>query len=96
MKVPFFHSNIDFDEVIFYHSGDFFSRAGITQGMITLHPQGIHHGPHKNALERSKGAQRTDEVAVMIDARNPLHIADGAERVENPDYWKSWRDYNVK
>ncbi len=96
MKVPFFHSNIDFDEVIFYHSGDFFSRSGITEGMITLHPQGIHHGPHKTAVERSKDAKRTDEVAVMIDTRNPLFIAEGAEKTENPTYWKSWRNYNAQ
>jgi homogentisate 1,2-dioxygenase len=96
MKVPFFHSNIDFDEVIFYHSGDFFSRSGITEGMITFHPQGIHHGPHKNAMEKSKSAQRTDEIAVMIDTKNPLFIADGSEKVEYMDYWKSWGNYNVK
>lgn len=96
MKVPFFHSNIDFDEVIFYHSGDFFSRSGITEGMITFHPQGIHHGPHKNALERSKAAQKTDEIAVMVDTKNPLLIAEGAEKVEYVDYWKSWGSYNEK
>lgn len=96
VKVPFFHSNIDFDEVIFYHSGDFFSRSGITEAMITFHPQGIHHGPHKAAMERSKNAQKTDEIAVMIDTKNPLHIADGAEKVEFMDYWKSWSNYNAK
>ena len=25
LKVPFFHNNDDFDEVLFYHAGDFFS-----------------------------------------------------------------------
>ncbi|MDQ3991265.1 MAG: homogentisate 1,2-dioxygenase, partial [Actinomycetota bacterium] len=29
LRVPFFHSNIDNDEVLFYHRGQFFSRAGI-------------------------------------------------------------------
>jgi homogentisate 1,2-dioxygenase len=29
LRVPFFHSNIDKDEVLFYHQGQFFSRAGI-------------------------------------------------------------------
>lgn len=94
MKVPFFHSNIDFDEVIFYHSGDFFSRAGISEGMITFHPQGIHHGPHRNALEKSKAAQKTDEIAVMIDTRNPLNIADGSEKTELANYCMSWGNYN--
>src|SRR3546814_8107261 len=33
IKVPFFHNNDDFDEVIFYHAGDFFSRDHIHPGM---------------------------------------------------------------
>ena len=65
LKVPFYHSNIDFDEVLFYHSGEFFSRAGIAPGMLTFHPQGIHHGPQEKAFERSRAATRTEEVAVM-------------------------------
>ncbi len=91
MKVPFYHLNIDFDEVIFYHSGQFFSRAGIKEGMITFHPQGIQHGPQRKAIERAREIQRTDEVAVMIDARNTLKKTPHAETVELSDYWKSWQ-----
>ena len=90
LKVPFFHSNIDFDEVIFYHHGNFFSRAGIRPGMITYHPQGIHHGPQPKAVERSGGAKFTDEVAVMIDTRRPLDACPGASDSEWRDYWMSW------
>ncbi len=50
LRVPFFHSNIDKDEVLFYHRGQFFSRAGIGEGFITHHPQGLHHGPQPAAL----------------------------------------------
>src|SRR5690606_33403563 len=46
LKVPFFHNNDDFDEVIFYHKGEFFSRDNIHPGMITWHPVGFTHGPH--------------------------------------------------
>jgi homogentisate 1,2-dioxygenase len=91
LKVPFYHSNIDFDEVLFYHSGEFFSRAGIVPGMLTFHPQGLHHGPQPRAFERSKKAQRTEEVAVMIDTRNPLVPLAAAGRCEVPEYWKSWQ-----
>lgn len=91
MKVPFYHSNIDFDEVLFYHSGDFFSRAGIAAGMLTFHPQGIHHGPQKKAVERTGGATRTDEVAIMIDTRRPLRPTTAARGVEVSDYWRSWQ-----
>ncbi len=91
LKVPFYHSNIDYDEVLFYHSGDFFSRSDIRPGMLTLHPQGIHHGPHEKAIERSKALQRTDEIAIMIDTKNSLKVSSHAQKVENPDYSQSWR-----
>lgn len=90
LKVPFYHANIDYDEVLFYHAGEFFSRAGIKAGMLTLHPQGIHHGPQPRAVERSREATRTNEVAVMIDTRRPLAVLDPLWPSENPDYWQSW------
>lgn len=91
LRVPFYHSNIDFDEVIFYHDGDFFSRSGIEPGMVTFHPQGIHHGPHPKAIENAKTKTRTEEQAVMIDTRNPLQLTDIAKTVCWQDYWKSWQ-----
>ena len=93
LKVPFFHNNDDFDEVLFYHAGDFFSRDHIKPGMITFHPSGFTHGPHPKALKsmlvQSKPA--TDEYAVMIDARDPLDVADAAKPVENAHYVDSWK-----
>lgn len=92
LKVPFFHNNDDYDEVLFYHAGDFFSRDNIDAGMMTFHPSGFTHGPHpkalKNMLEQSKPA--TNEYAVMIDTRDPLDIGEGASSVENSDYVNSW------
>ena len=91
MKVPFYHRNIDFDEVIFYHEGNFFSREGIAEGSVTFHPQGIHHGPHPNAAKNAANATETKEIAVMVDTRNPLHPARDAETVEFKEYAMSWR-----
>jgi len=91
MKVPFYHSNIDFDEVIFYHDGNFFSRDGIDSGMITFHPQGIHHGPHPKAIEASKSKKDTNEVAVMIDTKNPLFFSEISENIEWKEYYLSWK-----
>jgi homogentisate 1,2-dioxygenase len=93
LKVPFYHSNDDFDEVIFYHRGNFFSRDDIAPGMLTLHPRGFTHGPHPKALAASRSAPRThtDEVAVMLDTRDPLEIAPEASALERPDYVHSWR-----
>jgi homogentisate 1,2-dioxygenase len=90
MKVPYYHSNIDFDEVLFYHDGEFFSRTGIKPGMLTFHPQGIHHGPQKGAVERTQNAQRTNEVAVMIDTKRPLKKVAESSAFDVPEYWKSW------
>ena len=91
MKVPFYHRNIDYDEVIFYHEGQFFSREGIGQGALTWHPQGIHHGPHPNAAQNAIDKTRTEEFAVMIDTRYPLKASAAAETVEFKDYFMSWK-----
>jgi homogentisate 1,2-dioxygenase len=91
MKVPFYHRNIDFDEVLFYHDGNFFSREGIAAGAITWHPQGIHHGPHPNAEKNASDKTETKEIAVMIDTVNPLHATPDAENVEFKEYHMSWR-----
>jgi homogentisate 1,2-dioxygenase len=93
LKVPFYHSNDDFDEVIFYHSGEFFSRDNIKPGMITWHPNGFTHGPHPKAFAAgTKGAKTmTDEVAVMVDARDPLDISEAAEAAEDRGYADSWK-----
>jgi len=93
LKVPFFHNNDDYDEVIFYHQGQFFSRDNIHPGMLTLHPSGLTHGPHPKAFETGKKAQRkeTDEVAVMIDTRAALHVADIPGKIEWKDYVNSWK-----
>ena len=89
--MPFYHANIDFDEVLFYHDGDFFSREGIDAGMVTFHPQGIHHGPQPGAVKNVKNKTRTNEKAVMVDTRHPLELTPQAKAVLNPDYWKSWQ-----
>lgn len=92
LKVPFFHSNNDFDEVIFYHAGNFFSRDNIHPGMVSFHPCGFPHGPHPKALANAfkQKAEATDEVAVMVDTRDPLDIAPEAEAVEWLEYVQSW------
>jgi homogentisate 1,2-dioxygenase len=94
LKVPFFHSNDDFDEVIFYHRGNFFSRDNIHPGMMTFHPGGFTHGPHPKALKAGlAGAKKeTDEVAVMLDARDSLAVEPPAEAVEWTGYVDSWRE----
>ncbi len=93
LKVPFYHNNDDYDEVIFYHRGQFFSRDNIKPGMVTFHPAGFTHGPHPKAfaIGAAHARKETDEYAVMIDTRFPLEVAPLPEGVENRDYVDSWK-----
>jgi homogentisate 1,2-dioxygenase len=94
LRLPFYHRNIDYDEVIFYHRGQFFSRAGISEGMLTFHPHGIFHGPQPQAVERSAKAGpggRTNEVAVNIDARRPLRVTEAGLALSVEGYDRSWQ-----
>jgi len=98
LKIPFFHNNDDYDEVIFYHRGDFFSRDDIDPGMVTFHPAGFTHGPHPGALQGMLKARKaeTDEYAVMVDTRDALTVGDLPAGVENPDYVMSWQGHPDK
>jgi homogentisate 1,2-dioxygenase len=93
LKVPFYHNNDDYDEVIFYHAGDFFSRDNIKPGMMTFHPAGFTHGPHPKAFAKAMSDPKkfTDEVAVMIDTRDALEQGPGLAAVEWQGYVDSWK-----
>lgn len=91
LKVPFYHQNIDYDEVLFYHDGDFFSRDNLHAGMMSFHPAGFPHGPHPKAVKNIGTKTETNEKAVMIDTRWPLTMDPALAKVELTEYWKSWR-----
>jgi homogentisate 1,2-dioxygenase len=92
VKVPYFHSNVDSDEVLFYSQGNFMSRAGsgIMQGSMSVHPAGHIHGPQPGSYEGSIDKSATAEVAVMIDTFSPLSISDAARQVSDSAYWSTW------
>ncbi|HEY4100932.1 MAG TPA: homogentisate 1,2-dioxygenase [Gemmatimonadales bacterium] len=92
IPAPYNHSNVDSDEVLFYASSEFMSRKGIEYGSITLHPDGLPHGPHPGRTEASIGAKYTNELAVMMDSFRPLHVAKPAMAFEDPAYHQSWID----
>lgn len=89
--VPYVHSNVDSDEILYYCNDKFGSRKGIEEGSITVHPLGIPHGPQPGATEASIGAKQTEELAVMLDTFGPLALTKNALEIEDPDYWKSWQ-----
>lgn len=91
IAVPYVHSNVDSDEVLFYCNDKFGSRKGIEEGSITLHPLGVPHGPQPGAVEASLGAKRTEELAVMVDTFHPFKLTAAAMQIEDPNYWQSWK-----
>ena len=96
VPVPYYHSNVDSDEVMFYVAGDYEARkgSGIGLGSISLHPGGHAHGPQPSAIEASLGAERFEETAVMVDTFAPLELGEGGLAVEDPTYATSWaRDH---
>lgn len=92
LKVPFYHQNIDYDEILFYHDGDFFSRDNLHAGMLSYHPAGFSHGPHPKAVKSVSKKTHTEEYAVMVDSRWPLTRDASLSEVEVKDYWKSWME----
>lgn len=92
VPVPYYHANVDSDEVMFYVGGDYEARkgSGIGQGSVSLHPGGHVHGPQPGAVERSLGAEFFDELAVMVDTFRPLEVGAAATACEDPAYAWSW------
>jgi homogentisate 1,2-dioxygenase len=90
IPIPYNHSNVMSDEVIYYASSEFMSRKGIEYGSLTLHPDGFSHGPHPGKTEESLGQRETRELAVMFDTFHPLHVAKAALAVEDREYYRSW------
>lgn len=83
---PYPHSSVDVDEVLFYASGSFVSRRGISAGSVSHHPAGLPHGPHPGAYEASIGVRTTDELAVMLDCQRPLFHTPAALSIEDRGY----------
>ena len=85
-------------DLVLYHRGEFFSRAGLDEGMLTWHPFGLHHGPQPAARARDAAAaaaatgerRMADEVAVMIDARHGLLPGEAAKDLDVEGYIRSW------
>ncbi|MGA4545566.1 homogentisate 1,2-dioxygenase [Uniformispora flossi] len=92
IPVPYYHSNVDSDEVMFYCGGNYEARkgSGIGQGSISLHPGGHAHGPQPGAYERSIGVHFFDELAVMVDTFRPLELGEGGLAAEDPAYAWTW------
>ena len=92
VPIPYHHSNLQSEEMIYYVSGNFGSRRGIEVGSITLHPSGLPHGPHPGLAEKSLGQTETHELAVMCDTFHPLRLTNLARDLDDGRYALSWYD----
>jgi homogentisate 1,2-dioxygenase len=92
IPVPYYHSNVDSDEVMFYCGGDYEARkgSGIGLGSISLHPGGHSHGPQPGAYERSIGVHYFDELAVMVDTFRPLRLGSAGRASDDGSYAWTW------
>jgi homogentisate 1,2-dioxygenase len=90
IPIPYNHSNLQSEEMIYYVSGDFGSRRGIDVGSVTLHPSGLPHGPAPGLAERSIGQRFTNELAVMCDTFRPLHLTTLCRGIDDDEYPLSW------
>jgi homogentisate 1,2-dioxygenase len=90
IPAPYSHSNVMSDEVLFYANSEFMSRKGIEYGSITLHPDGLPHGPQPGRTEASIGQKETNELAVMVDTFRTLNVSTAALDVEDREYYLSW------
>jgi homogentisate 1,2-dioxygenase len=90
VPLPYHHSNIQSEEVMFYAEGDYAAREGVEAGCLTLHPSGLPHGPQPGAVEKALGAKSTDELAVMWDTFKPLRLTSLWRDHDKPEYALSW------
>jgi len=92
IPVPYYHSNVDSDEIMFYVDGDYEARkgSGIGKGSITVHPGGHAHGPQTGAYEKSIGVDYFDELAVMVDTFRPLEVGEAGQACDDGAYAWSW------
>jgi homogentisate 1,2-dioxygenase len=92
IPVPYYHSNVDSDEVMFYVAGNYEARkgSGIGPGSVSLHPGGHSHGPQPGAYAASIGVEYFDELAVMVDTFRPLELGEGGTAADDGKYAWSW------
>jgi homogentisate 1,2-dioxygenase len=90
IPIPYNHSNLQSEEMIYYVSGNFGSRRGVDVGSITLHPSGLPHGPAPGLAEKSIGQRSTTELAVMCDTFRPLQLTPLCQPLDDGRYALSW------
>ena len=81
IKVPYYHSNVDSDEVMFYFAGETAARdgSGIVTGSVSLHPAAYTHGPRREAYLSSP-----DHTEPHRDGLHGRHVQAARDRRGRP------------
>lgn len=87
LKLPAFHDNVDYDEVLFLHDGNKTAlTAGFEPGLMTFDPRGVTHGPMPSVLpmfhDKSGISMANEFTIIMVDTRHPLTPGKDAARQE--------------
>jgi homogentisate 1,2-dioxygenase len=81
-RTPWYHRNVDFDEVAFYHGGDTFG-VRMPLGLLSHAPQGLHHGAPERARQRARRLHdeyaRVEWQVISIDTRRRLEPTASAQ-----------------
>jgi homogentisate 1,2-dioxygenase len=81
-RTPWYHRNVDFDEVAFYHGGHTFG-VQMPPGLLSHAPQGIHHGAPERARQRARRLHnehaRVEWQVINVDSRRRLAPSDAAK-----------------
>jgi homogentisate 1,2-dioxygenase len=92
IKVPYYHANVDSDEVMFYFAGATPARegSGVATGSVSLHPAAYTHGPRRETYLESVNHTESNEMAFMVDTFRPLLVGEGGTACDDPDYPWTW------
>ncbi|MCY4386379.1 MAG: homogentisate 1,2-dioxygenase [Desulfurellaceae bacterium] len=76
-RVPWYHRNIDYDEVVLVHAGTLLG-AEVPPGTMLVNPQGIHHGLGEEFRQWEKANWRKDEYfdwqLINVDCERPIKV----------------------
>ncbi|MDB5480883.1 MAG: hmgA [Caulobacteraceae bacterium] len=94
MKIPFWHNNDDYDEVVFMHRGFPGGHQDLGEGTMTLAPSGLTHGVYPQHMEYmfNSPVVKSNHYAVLIDSRAAVHVDPGLADGEFGEYANAWRD----
>ncbi|EKF24506.1 homogentisate 1,2-dioxygenase family protein [Mycolicibacterium hassiacum DSM 44199] len=74
-RLPWYHRNVDYDEIAFFHGGSLFGIA-MPPGLLSHAPQGVHHGAPEKARERARRKwddyDSVDWQVIAVDTRRRL------------------------